>query len=49
LVGELFERSGLGRMDLLSEDGSTGFYESLPHKVKPGYRVYRQTGQVQGA
>ena len=43
LVGELFERSGLGRIDLLSEDGSTAFYESLPHKVKPGYRIYRRT------
>jgi len=43
LVGELFERSGLTRMDLLSEADSTAFYESLPHKVKPGYRIYRQT------
>ncbi|MGN6816072.1 MAG: GNAT family N-acetyltransferase [Solirubrobacterales bacterium] len=41
LVGELFERSGLARMDLLSENGSTAFYEALPHKVKPGYRIYR--------
>ncbi len=40
LIDELFSRSGLSRMDLLSEDASTGFYESLPHKVKPGYRLY---------
>jgi ribosomal protein S18 acetylase RimI-like enzyme len=40
LVEELFCRSGLNRMDLLAEDASTGFYESRPHKVKPGYRLY---------
>ncbi|HWJ33208.1 MAG TPA: GNAT family N-acetyltransferase [Gaiellaceae bacterium] len=42
LVDELFLRSGMGRMDLLSELGSTGFYESLPHKTKPGYRLYEK-------
>ncbi|MGH3004009.1 MAG: GNAT family N-acetyltransferase [Gaiellaceae bacterium] len=42
LVAELFERSGLPRVDLLSEDGSTTFYESPPHKVKPGYRIYQE-------
>jgi ribosomal protein S18 acetylase RimI-like enzyme len=40
LVDELFRRSGLDRMDLLSEVGSKGFYESLPHRTKPGYRIY---------
>jgi len=40
LVEELFERSELQRMDLLSEEGSTQFYESLPHRAKPGYRLY---------
>lgn len=40
LIQELFERSGLQRMDLLSENGSTQFYESLPHRTKPGYRLY---------
>ncbi len=43
LVTEVFERSGLARIDLLSETDSTSFYESLPHKVKPGYRIYRET------
>lgn len=43
LVAELFERCGLARIDLLSEPGSTSFYESLPNKVKPGYRIYRAT------
>jgi GNAT superfamily N-acetyltransferase len=43
LIGELFRRSGVERMDLLSEDGSTGFYESLPHKTKPGYRLYAES------
>jgi len=40
LIEELFRRSGLRRIDLLSEDDSTGFYESLPHRSKPGYRLY---------
>jgi len=40
LVGELFARCGLSRIDLLSEVDATAFYESLPHKVKPGYRIY---------
>jgi ribosomal protein S18 acetylase RimI-like enzyme len=43
LVDELFSRSGLARSDLLSEDASTRFYESLPHKVKPGYRLYNDS------
>lgn len=44
LVDEAFQRSGMARIDLLSEDDSTGFYESLPHKSKAGYRIYsRQT------
>jgi GNAT superfamily N-acetyltransferase len=41
LVRDLFDRSGLGRMDLLSEQGSIPFYESMPHKTKPGYRLYK--------
>lgn len=41
LVDELFSRCRLSRFDLLSEEGSTRFYESLPHKAKPGYRLYR--------
>jgi ribosomal protein S18 acetylase RimI-like enzyme len=40
LLKELFQRSGLARMDLLAEAGSTEFYESLAHKTKPGYRLY---------
>ena len=43
LIRELFSRSGFERMDLLSEDGSTGFYDSLPHKTKPGYRLYGES------
>lgn len=43
LIGELFLRCGLSRIDLLSENDSTSFYESLPHKVKSGYRLYRLT------
>jgi ribosomal protein S18 acetylase RimI-like enzyme len=41
LIDHLFDRSGLQRMDLLAEDESVPFYESLPHKTKPGYRLYR--------
>jgi len=33
--------SGRDRMDLLAEDAAAPFYESLPHKTKPGYRLYR--------
>ncbi len=40
LVDDLFDRSGMQRMDLLAEEGSIPFYESLPHKTKPGYRLY---------
>jgi ribosomal protein S18 acetylase RimI-like enzyme len=40
LVDDLFSRSGLSRIDLLSEDTSTRFYESMPHKAKRGYRLY---------
>jgi ribosomal protein S18 acetylase RimI-like enzyme len=41
LIEDLFVRSGLERMDLLSEQASVMFYESMPHKAKPGYRIYR--------
>lgn len=43
LIAEIFGRCGLTRIDLLSESDSTSFYESLPNKVKPGYRIYRET------
>ena len=42
LIAEVFHRSGLTRMDLLSEVESASFYESLPHKTKPGYRLYAE-------
>jgi ribosomal protein S18 acetylase RimI-like enzyme len=41
LIDDLFERSGLRRMDLLSEEGAIPFYESMPNKAKPGFRLYR--------
>jgi predicted N-acetyltransferase YhbS len=40
LVEKLFELSGRDRMDLLAVDAAAPFYESLPHKTKPGYRLY---------
>jgi GNAT superfamily N-acetyltransferase len=41
LIHDLFERSELNRIDLLAEEGSIPFYESIPHKTKPGYRLHR--------
>jgi predicted N-acetyltransferase YhbS len=40
LVVEGLRRAGGERMDLLSEDGAVEFYESLPHRRKPGFRLY---------
>ncbi|GLZ81753.1 hypothetical protein Afil01_65600 [Actinorhabdospora filicis] len=40
LVAAVFDRCGLSRMDLLAEDDSVGFYASLTHRVKPGFRIY---------
>ena len=40
LVAESLRLAGGERIDLLSEDESVGFYESFPHFVKPGYRLY---------
>jgi hypothetical protein len=40
LIEDLFVRSGpKGSTDLLSEQTSAAFYESVPHKAKPGYRI----------
>ena len=40
LMLEAARRTGLARFDLLSEDDALGFYESFPHKRKPGVRIY---------
>ena len=40
LVGELFLRTGVARIDLLAEPGSEPFYDSLPHRSFRGYRLY---------
>jgi GNAT superfamily N-acetyltransferase len=40
LLGELFRLSGVQRIDLLAENGSEPFYESLPHVTFQGYRIY---------
>jgi predicted N-acetyltransferase YhbS len=40
LVADLFERSGLSRIDLLSTEAAGSFYDAFPHKRKPGYRIY---------
>jgi GNAT superfamily N-acetyltransferase len=40
LMLEAARRTGLERFDLLSEDDALPFYESFPHKRKPGVRIY---------
>lgn len=36
----MLRRAGGDRIDLLSEDDAAGFYESFPHRRKPGFRLY---------
>jgi uncharacterized protein (TIGR02246 family) len=40
LVEDALRRGGGDRIDLLSEDAAAAFYESFPHRRKPGYRLY---------
>jgi ribosomal protein S18 acetylase RimI-like enzyme len=40
LVTEALRLAGGERIDLLSEEGTTGFYRALPHFEKPGFRLY---------
>ena len=40
LVDETFRRAGGIRVDLLAEDGAVGFYAALPHRRRPGFRLY---------
>lgn len=40
LVIEALRLAGGERVDLLSEEDATDFYESFPHRTKPGYRLY---------
>jgi ribosomal protein S18 acetylase RimI-like enzyme len=40
LIEDALRRAGGERIDLLSEADATGFYEQLPHKRMPGFRVY---------
>jgi ribosomal protein S18 acetylase RimI-like enzyme len=40
LVEASLRMAGGSRIDLLSEEASVGFYESLPHFRKPGFRLY---------
>jgi len=39
LIAEVFARSGMERFDLLTDD-AVGFYRTLPHTEKPGFRLY---------
>lgn len=40
LIAEGFARSGVGRVDLLTEDDAAAFYESMTHRGLLGYRLY---------
>jgi ribosomal protein S18 acetylase RimI-like enzyme len=40
LLREAAARAGGVRIDLLSEETAAGFYERLPHRRKPGYRIF---------
>jgi len=40
LVSEGLRRAGGERVDLLREDGAVDFCEALPHRRKPGFRLY---------
>ena len=40
LVEAALRLAGGDRIDLLSEDDAVGFYESFPHRRKPGFRLY---------
>jgi ribosomal protein S18 acetylase RimI-like enzyme len=42
LVKAVFEHTGVQRLDLLSEPGAEGFYESLPHRDFRGFRIYSE-------
>ena len=39
LLAFAFDRVGARRMDLIT-DSAEDFYRSMPHKVKPGFRIY---------
>lgn len=39
LVQATFEATGTERMDLVTDDAEA-FYESFPHKMKRGFRIY---------
>lgn len=40
LVEEAFLRSGLGRLDLLTQEEVAGFYRSFEHRQFTGFRIY---------
>ena len=40
LITEALRLAGGQRIDLLSEETATGFYQTFPHVKKPGFRLY---------
>lgn len=40
IIEAALERAGGFRIDLLTDDAATGFYERLAHRKKHGYRLY---------
>jgi hypothetical protein len=39
----MFAHLGVERLDLLSTEEGEPFYQALPHRRMPGYRLYRST------
>ena len=46
LIDAVFARCGAIRIDLLAEPSAEDFYRLLPHRQKPGYRLYPRPAPV---
>lgn len=40
LTEATFAATGTKRMDAVSDDAADGFYQTLPHKTRSGFRIY---------
>jgi ribosomal protein S18 acetylase RimI-like enzyme len=45
LISELFIQASPVYIDLLSTESAASFYDVLPHRRMPGYRLYQGSGQ----
>ena len=43
LIAEVFRQTGVERLDLLAEPGSEHFYDTFPHRLFAGYRLYPES------